>query len=135
MNDADEFFVRIAATIGSGEDAILFRRGLRRHVDDLTALRHRGLTWDKIARRLTGLGVRHKRGQAVSPHQLRTEYSRLRADIGSNQVDGSSRMPANPISAPPMATPPAIASAAKSAISEKLAELTRTRVRHLEIDE
>lgn len=47
------------------------------HLDDVATLRLIGLTWDQIARNLTNAGARHKRGQAISPHQLRTEFQRL----------------------------------------------------------
>ena len=131
MRSADEIIESIAATLGSGEDALLFRRGLRRHVGDVTTLRERGLTWDQIARKLTAHGVRHKRGQPVSPHQLRTEYGRLRIEALSQPAEPSA--PARVVSTRQASAPSATSEA--QPVFRKLSLLTQTRVRGLEIDE
>lgn len=130
-----EIVAAIATTLGTGEDAILFRRGVRRHLSDLTILRARGLTWDQIARKLSALGVRHKRGQTVSPHQLRTEYARLHVEATPRRLDNPVREHFEPaLHSVPMPMP-AAASIEPGGVFQKLAALTETRVRHLEVDE
>ncbi len=135
MTQIDDIITRISATMMTGEDQILFRRRLSRHVEEVMTLRSLGLTWDQIARKLTAHGVRHKRGQPVSAHQLRTEYGRLRAEVARAPVT-----PVDPAKTAPRATgrstlvrplPPSRAGAA----FETLSALTRTRVRNLEVDE
>ena len=75
--DREKCIRRIVATLGAGTDRIPLRRALRMSLTEVDELRAGGLTWGQIALRLTKAGARHKRGQAISEHQLRTEYGRL----------------------------------------------------------
>lgn len=97
-------------------------------------LRETGLTWDQIARRLTALGVRHKRGQAVSAHQLRTEYARLRKEAPVPPAAERVIAP-DPIVPRPGRLGRAETDGTPAASRTRLAELLSTRAKPLELDE
>jgi hypothetical protein len=87
--DIDKTIRIILRKLGTGKDRIPMRRALRMCLPQLDELRERGLTWGQIAMRLTKAGARHKKGQAISEHQIRTEYNRL-AKLRSTPVAANS---------------------------------------------
>jgi hypothetical protein len=89
--DIDKHIQAIVDTLGTDAEPIPLRRAMRLCLADLDALRRRGLTWATIAARLTRAGARGKRGQAISPHNLRTEYARLSADQEVQSPPSTSR--------------------------------------------
>jgi len=128
----------IIQTLGTGNDRIQMRRALRMCLTQLDELRERGLTWGQIAMRLTKAGARHKKGQAISEHQIRTEYNRLAklrtAPIGASsilagaapyEVKGPSSPSLKKSETVPSRTPP----------SNRLQQLTATRRPRLELDD
>lgn len=70
---ADE--LREALTI-EGE-SVPFDRVLKRHVEALTALRSRGLTWPSLANILRRGGVQRPGGRPYSADHIRVSYDRL----------------------------------------------------------
>lgn len=125
---------RISDTLGGGDGAIPFRRGLRRHIGDLAWLRTRGLTWDQIARMLTARGVRHKRGQAVSPIQLRTVYALL-VKQGTGAVADRNTLVSDHAPARLAVIGPPKSLHGSPGPGNKLAELLKTRVQRLDLDD
>lgn len=77
MSDLKALTTMFAAAMSTGPTKVPLRRVLRQHLDDVTALRARGYLWEQIAAQMTERGARHKRGQPICAHQLRTEYGRL----------------------------------------------------------
>jgi hypothetical protein len=147
MIDIDSIIEVVARKLSVGEDRRAFRKVVRRHLDDFDALRGKDLEWDQIAAKLTARGARHKRGQPIDAHQLRTEVARLRKDADKALVviprDDKISDPATvhrPTAQKSRST--AIASYAEGTevgpggrALERLAALTSTRVQAIEADE
>ena len=125
---------RISATLGQGEEAIPFRRGVRLHIRDLALLRDGGLTWDQIARKLTSRGVRHRRGQVISSHQLRTVYALLVKQGTGTIVDRKMSVPQY-LPARSVVIAPSKSLHGSPGPGHKLAELLKTRIQRLELDD
>jgi len=147
MTDIDSIIEVVARKLQAGEDRRAFRRVVRRHLRDLDALRGEDLEWDQIAAKLTARGARHKRGQPIDAHQLRTEFARLRkdADKALVTIPGDDKV-ADPATAHrPKAQKSRSATSATyaertevgpgSGALERLAALTSTRVQAIEADE
>lgn len=77
MSDLKSLTAIFAASMSAGSTKLPFRRALRQHLDDVALLHARGYLWEHIAAQMTEHGARHKRGQPICAHQLRTEYGRL----------------------------------------------------------
>ena len=131
----------IAKTLGAGADRIPLRRALRMCLPELDALRARGLTWGAIAALLTKAGARHKQGQAISEHQLRTEYGRLSIDRDRMPVASRSAGKIKHYSERIRATstdmtrhrPPG--KTARPPRSSRLADILKTRVPRFDLDD
>ena len=67
--------LREALTI-EGEN-VPFDRALKRHLEGLTALRSRGLTWSSLANILRRGGVKRPDGEPYSADHIRVSYDRL----------------------------------------------------------
>lgn len=129
----------IVRTLGTGGDRIPMRRALRMCLTQLDELRDRGLTWGQIAMRLTKAGARHKRGQAISEHQLRTEYGRL---VELRDADLKPKAVARTIARSENSGKPLLRgekehsiSPARKSTNEQLHRLTATRKPRLELDD
>lgn len=135
----DKTIQTIVRTLGIGRDQIPMRRALRMCLTQLDELRDRGLTWGQIAMRLTKAGARHKRGQAISEHQLRTEYGRLveLRDAGSKPkaVASSSAGSGNSQKFLLRGDKEPSASLLRKSMNEQLDRLTATRKPRLELDD
>lgn len=138
--DREKCIQRIFATLGTGTDRIPLRRALRMSLTEVDELREGGLTWGQIALRLTKAGARHKRGQAISEHQLRTEYGRLIAerkatrpvDVRQSKV---APIPINEQSYSGQAQGGSTQSGRKTAGPHRLADILSTRARPVELDD
>ena len=130
----DGILRRISVTLGQGDEAIPFRRGLRLHLRDLASLREGGLTWDQIARMLTSRGVRHRRGQIISSHQLRTVYGLLVKQGAKTIVDRATSVSEYHTARSVVIEPPKPLHGSPGP-GNKLAELLKTRVQRLYLDE
>lgn len=137
--DIDKAIQTIIRKLGTGRDQIPMRRALRMCLTELDGLRDRGLTWGQIAMRLTKAGARHKRGQAISEHQLRTEYGRLvelrDADLKANAVTGQVRRSEDSGKFLLRGEKERSVSSARKSTNEHLRHLTGTRKARLELDD
>jgi hypothetical protein len=130
MPEADSIIAAIARELMPGDDRRLFRRVVRRHLGELELLHvDEEMDWEQIARKLAARGARHKRGQPISGHQLRTEVSRLKRSIpgrrNSRAVGSRSKKPRPPLSG--IAAPPSGDRPGGGAL-DRIATLTKTRV-------
>lgn len=138
--DIGKHIQAIVEMLGTEAERIPLRRAVRLCLADVDALRNRGLTWERIASRLTEAGARDKAGRGIAAHNLRTEYARLTAERDACDVDtrmgthqpvrdehGSSRKPViKSVSATVRAPSPAWRSG-------RLAEILKTRPRPIEL--
>lgn len=83
--DIGKHIQAIVEALGDEAERVPLRRAVRRCLGDLDALRNRGLTWERIAARLTKAGARDKAGRAIAAHNLRTEYARLAAERNATE--------------------------------------------------
>jgi hypothetical protein len=135
MPDIDSIIAAMARELTTGDDRRMFRRVVRRHLGRLDSLRAESLDWEQIARKLTAQGARHKRGQAISAHQLRTEVARLRRAGRGLEANPPSLAREGPARSVDTTIPPSSGSRpAKGALS-RIAVLTQTRVRAQEVEE
>lgn len=138
--DSEKRIQAIIAALGDGSDRIPLRRALRMCLPDLEALRAKGLTWGVIAMRMTKAGARHRRGHAISEHQLRTEYGRLtmeRNERGPTAFDAGKSQPLaqQNSNCSTRAQPPQLREGTATSESGRLAEILRTRVRRVDLDD
>ena len=138
--DSEKRIQAIIAALGEGPDKIPLRRALRMCLPDLEALRAQGLTWGVIAMRMTKAGARHRRGQAISEHQLRTEYGRLTMEGNESAVRASGARKSQPLRQmnPPVELCTAPASPVNGATaprSDRLADILKTRVHRIDLDD
>jgi len=130
----------IVKTLGSGPDRIPLRRALRICLSDLEALRAQGLTWGVIAMRMTKAGARHRQGQAISEHQLRTEYGRLTMERNESTVPTSDVRKVQPLrqespDASIYVQPRPARKTATTPGSSRLADILKTRVQRVDLDD
>lgn len=130
----------IVKTLGIGADRIPLRRALRVCLSDLEALRARGLTWGIIAMRMTKAGARHRQGQAISAHQLRTEYGRLIMERNENPAPPSEARRNQPLrregpDAEIYLQPRPPKKIAATSGSSRLADILKTRVHRVDLDD
>ena len=136
MSDLKALTAIFAAAMSAGSTRVPLRRVLRQHLDDVTALRTRGHLWEQIAAQMTEHGARHKRGQPICAHQLRTEYGRL---IKARQLSGQHHVkPPDPTM--PTAAFASIASApspvpGRAGDTTRLQSLLSARSRPVEFDD
>ena len=150
MTDIDSVIETIAKKLRHGDDCRAFRKVVRRHLKDLDALRGEDFDWERIASKLTEAGARHKRGQLISAHQLRTEFARLKREPAPVDSSPSTADPHNGESqsnATEAATSSAKVGAGLRSIEsrggtrpggaaqERLSELLNTRIRTVEADD
>ena len=130
----------IVKTLGCGANRIPLRRALRVCLSDLEALRARGLTWGVIAMRMTKAGARHRQGQAISAHQLRTEYGRLTMERNENPSPPSEARRNQPLrregsNAEIYLQPRPPRKSAAMSESSRLADILKTRVHRVDLDD
>lgn len=130
----------IVKTLGSGPDKIPLRRALRMCLPDLEALRALGLTWGVIAMRMTKAGARHRRGQAISEHQLRTEYGRLTMERNEHALPASNARKFQPLVQQNSGGSTCVQSlhrreSTTTSESSRLAEILKTRVHRVDFDD
>ena len=138
--DSEKRIQAIIAALGDGSDRIPLRRALRMCLPDLEALRAKGLTWGVIAMRMTKAGARHRRGQAISEHQLRTEYGRLtmeRDECAAPAVEARKLQPLREKTprGEICATLTQPTSSAAPHRSNRLADILKTRVHRIDLDD
>jgi hypothetical protein len=138
--DSEKRIQAIVKTFGTGPDRIPLRRALRFCLSHLDALRAQGLTWGVIAMRMTKAGARHRRGQAISEHQLRTEYGRLTMERNESAIPAINVRKVQPLreESPDAGNHLQARSARKDATtpgSSRLADILKTRVRRVDLDD
>lgn len=123
-------------------ERIPLRRAVRLCLTDLDALRNRGLTWERIAARLTEGGARDKAGRAIAAHNLRTEYARLAAERDAREMGKRVMVRQLLTIEPEPSHKPIIKSAggtvpapSPASSSDRLAEILKTRPRPIELDD
>jgi hypothetical protein len=130
----------IVKTLGAGLERIPLRRALRMCLSDLDALRAQGLTWGVIAMRMTKAGARHRQGQAISEHQLRTEYGRLTMERNQSVVPASdvkkvqSLRHESPDAGTPLEPRPVMRNVTTPGAS-RLTDILKTRVQRVDFDD
>lgn len=128
MTETDSIIDAIARELVMGDDRLMFRRAVRRHLAEIERLRVGGLDWRQIAQKLTARGARHKRGQPISAHQLRTEVARLKRSRGIAIVDPPTISRKNDGVSTAVTTPSYSDGRRDAGVLNRLAALTRTRV-------
>lgn len=140
--DIGKHIQAIADKIGPEAERIPLRRAIRVCLADFDALRDRGLTWERIAARLTEAGARDKAGRAIAAHSLRTEYARLAAERDASERNErvTTYQPVNVEREP--GRKPIIKSAgvtvsvrSPASSSSRLAEILKTRPGRVELDD
>jgi hypothetical protein len=130
----------IVKALGTGPGRIPLRRALRVCLSHLDALRAQGLTWGVIAMRMTKAGARHRRGQAISEHQLRTEYGRLTMERNESAVPAFDVRKVQPLreqspDAGYHLQPQPARKDATTSGSSRLADILKTRVHRVDLDD
>jgi hypothetical protein len=138
--DSEKRIQAIVKTMGDGPDKIPLRRALRMCLQDLEALRAQGLTWGTIAMRMSKAGARHRRGQAISEHQLRTEFGRLTKEHNEHALTASNARKYQPLTQQNSVDSTRVQPLRRmqsTAISGsgRLSEILRTRVHRIDLDD
>lgn len=140
--DIGKHIQAIVDTLGTETERIPLRRAIRLCLADLDALRDRGLTWERIAARLSQAGARDKAGRAIAAHNLRTEYARLATERDAREMGGrvTARQPLTTEHGP--SYKPIIKSAgvtvperSPASSSSRLADILKTRPGRVELDD